>query len=268
MNKPFSLYTGLPVENGEGEQERLPVLEPFLLEGQQGESPRGAVIVCPGGGYHHRARHEGEPVAKWLNSLGLHAFVLQYRVSPHRHPAPLSDALRAIRHVRCHGREWGINPERIAIMGFSAGGHLAATAGTHWDRGNVQALDPIERVSSRPDAMILCYPVVSFGEYAHQGSISQLLGEQPSEELLHSLSIETRVTADTPPAFLWHTGDDASVPVENTLLLAAALRRAGVEFELHLYPHGRHGLGLAEEHEHVRSWSGLCGVWLAQNGFA
>lgn len=268
MIRPIHLYTGLPAEERKWNEteEELPVLEPFLADQTSG-GPRGAIIVCPGGGYHHRAYHEGVPVAQWLNSIGIHAFVLHYRVAPHRHPLPLSDALRAIRHVRLHSEEWGIRPDRIGILGFSAGGHLAASAGTLWDEGDVSSQDPVEQVSSRPDAMVLCYPVISFGEFGHKGSLGNLLGEQPTDEQIRNLSLETRVTPRTPPAFLWHTVDDASVPVENSMLMAAALRKAEVSFELHLYPSGRHGLGLAAEHGHVKSWSGLCAAWLTGQGF-
>lgn len=268
MKQPIYLYSGMPAgtAGGKAEEEQLPVLEPYLVEAP-GDAPRGAVIVCPGGGYHHRAAHEGEPVARWLNSRGIHAFVLQYRVAPNLHPAPLSDAKRAIRHVRFHSEALGIRADKIGILGFSAGGHLAASAGTHWDEGNEAAADAVERISSRPDAMVLGYPVISFGEYGHKGSLANLLGVTPPEDLVRSLSIETQITASTPPVFLWHTVDDASVPVENSLFLAAALRRAGVSFELHVYPSGRHGLGLASGHGQVRSWPELCGTWLETNGF-
>jgi acetyl esterase/lipase len=225
------------------------------------------MVVCPGGGYRTRAAHEGAPVARWLNGLGVAAFVLDYRVAPHRHPAPLRDAQRAIRLVR-HGLPGGGGPfERVGILGFSAGGHLAATSGTQYDRGAPGADDPVERASCRPDALVLCYPVISFGEHRHHGSMVNLLGDGAPEELRRTLSAETRVTADTPPAFLWHTADDAGVPVENSLLFASALRRHGVPFALHVYPRGRHGLGLAEDDPVAGSWTGLCAHWLATEGF-
>lgn len=269
MKQPVHLYSGLPAEDRRWNEteENLPVLEPFLAEVVNG-APRGAVIVCPGGGYQHRAYHEGVPVAQWLNSIGIHAFVLHYRVAPNRHPLPLQDAQRAVRYVRLHSAEWGIRPDRIAIMGFSAGGHLAATAGTHWDHGHTDSSDPVERTSCRPDAMVLCYPVISFGEYGHQGSRERLLGEQADPAAAAGLSIENCVTADTPPAFLWHTANDGAVPVENSLHLAGALRKAEVPFELHVYPNGRHGLGLADEQPHVKSWVGLCAAWLKDQGYA
>lgn len=269
MAQAIALYSGLPAGgfDGSGPEELLPVLEPFLLRDGK-NAPRGAVIVCPGGGYNHRAKHEGAPVAEWLNAIGLHAFVLHYRVAPCRHPGPLSDVRRAIRYVRLHSAEWNVLPDHIAVLGFSAGGHLAASAGTLWEQGREDAADPVERISSRPDGMILCYPVISFGEFRHSGSLSCLLGDDPPEAAIRELSLEKQVTAETPPAFIWHTADDARVPVENSLLLAGALSGAGVPFELHVYPSGRHGLGLALEHEQVKSWTGLCHTWLEKNGYA
>ncbi|MGI8916202.1 MAG: alpha/beta hydrolase [Chloroflexota bacterium] len=242
-----------------------PRLTTFLLPSR---TPTGAVIVCPGGGYSGRAAHEGAPVARWLNALGIAAIVLDYRVAPHRHPIPLSDAQRAIRTVRHNALEWRIRPDRIGILGFSAGGHLAASAGTHFDGGDLQSADPIERQSSRPDALVLCYAVITFGAFRHNGSMVNLLGPEPPEELRQYLSNELQVTKDTPPTFLWHTGDDAGVPVENALLFASALRRSRVEFALHIFPRGRHGLGLAPDDPIVGTWPALCGRWLTAAGFA
>jgi len=246
------------------ENEEIPRLTPYLLDKKE---PHAAVIVCPGGGYARRAAHEGQPVAEWLNRIGIASFVLDYRVAPSKHPAPLSDAQRAIRYVRSHAEEFGIDPNRIGILGFSAGGHLASSAGTHFDSGNPNASDPIERASCRPDLMVLCYPVITFSEYRHSGSMVNLLGEDAPEELRRYMSSELQVTPDTPPAFLWHTSDDPGVPVENSLLLAAALRRNGVPFELHSYESGRHGLGLAQEHPEARTWPDLCELWLRRRGF-
>ncbi|MBD0380025.1 alpha/beta hydrolase [Paenibacillus sedimenti] len=233
-----------------------------------GEGLSSAVIVCPGGGYRRRADHEGEPIAKWLNGLGISAFVLNYRVSPHQHPTPLQDAQRAIRTVRHHSQEWNIDPNRVGILGFSAGGHLASTAGTLYEAGDMRSPDPIERQSSRPDLMVLCYPVITFGEFAHEGSKLLLLGETPDDTLVSLLSTEKQVTADTPPTFLWHTADDAAVPVENSLLFAGALSRHKVPFELHVFESGRHGLGLAEDHPEAKIWPDLCAVWIKKQNFA
>jgi len=254
---------GAPLSAGVSEEDR-PALMPYLVR-----DGAGAVVVCPGGGYAMRAEHEGEPIALWLNSLGISAFVLRYRVSPYRHPSPLHDVQRAIRTVRSRAREWGFDRGRIGVLGFSAGGHLAATAATLYDRGLGDAAgDAVDRESSRPDAAILCYPVITLAEpHVHEGSRSLLLGEAPDATLLERLSPEKQVTADTPPVFLWHTSDDDVVPVENSLLFAAALSRAGVPFDLHVYERGRHGLGLADEDAHVASWKAVCALWLRRQGF-
>lgn len=251
-----------------GHDPAIPQVKPGLKLFVPGSGrARGAIIVCPGGGYEYIAAHEGEPIARWLNSLGLTAFVLDYRVSPYRYPVPVLDATRAVRWVRHHAAEWGIDPQKIGLLGFSAGGHLAATVGTQFDNGRPDAPDPIERAGSRPDALILCYPVISFGQYGHKGSVESLLGPTPSDTLRQSLSNELRVTAATPQTFLWHTADDDAVPVENSLMFAAALSRFGVPFALHIFPSGHHGLGLAEENPQVAVWTKLCADWLRQIGF-
>src|SRR5262249_24675212 len=210
---------------------------------------RSAVVVCPGGGYGMLAMdHEGTRVARWLNSLGITACVLKYRLGPrYHHPAMLDDAGRAIRTVRANAEKWKIDPHKIAILGFSAGGHLASTAGTHFDAGKPDSEDPIERVSSRPDRMILVYPVIALATpYGHKGSLRNLLGENPSSELVESLSNERQVTKETPPTFLAHTNADTGVKAENALLFVLALRKAGVPAEMHLFEKGRHGLGLGD----------------------
>jgi acetyl esterase/lipase len=242
----------------------LPRLTPYLPDSAP---PTGAVIVCPGGGYARHAPHEADPIARWLTGLGLAAFVLEYRVAPHRHPLPLHDAQRAIRLVRSSAADWRIRPDRVAMLGFSAGGHVAATAGTHFDAGDAHAADPIEQENSRPDALILCYAVITFAEHRHQGSLENLLGPDAPAALREQLSLERQVTPQTPPTFLWHTADDASVPVENSLLFASALGRRGVPFALHVYPHGRHGLGLATDDPQVSTWTDLCARWLAALDF-
>jgi acetyl esterase/lipase len=224
-----------------------------------------AVVICPGGGYRVvAADHEGKQVAEWLNSLGVSAFVLQYRLGErYRHPAPLQDAQRAIRMVRSRAKEWRVDPKRIGILGFSAGGHLASSAATHFDDGRKDASDPIEREGSRPDFAVLCYAVISLVDPpAHSGSRRHLLGDPPDPALVELLSNERQVTARTPPTFLWHTADDGAVPVENSLLFFQALRKAGVAGELHVFPHGKHGLGLAPGDPSVSQWPGLCAVWM------
>jgi acetyl esterase/lipase len=242
--------------------EDQPSLTPFLVPGA---APRPAVVVLPGGGYGGLAGHEGGDYAEWLNGLGLHAFVVKYRLGSHgyRHPRMLEDAARAVRLVRHRAAEWGVDPGRVAVMGSSAGGHLAATLLTQFAAGRPDAADPADRLSSRPDLGILCYPVITLGEFTHAGSRKNLLGENPPEELVRRLSNELQVTKDTPPTFLWHTVEDAAVPVENALLFAAALRRAGVPFDLHVYERGRHGLGLAGGHP----WTQALAFWLKERGF-
>jgi acetyl esterase/lipase len=228
-----------------------------------------AVIVCPGGGYSHLADHEGRPVAEWLNTLGITAFVLKYRVGPrYHHPAPLLDAARAIRTVRARATEWQLDPNRIGILGFSAGGHLSSTIGTHFDAGKADTADPIERVSSRPDLMILIYPVITMREFAHAGSKRMLLGENAPEDLVKLLSNDEQVTKDTPPAFLVHTADDPGVPVENSLRFAAALRKARVPVEIHVYEHGPHGFGLGTKDPILATWPQRCAEWLRMHGFS
>jgi acetyl esterase/lipase len=243
-----------------------PSLAPYLVPAGRGTGT--AVIVCPGGAYGHLAMdHEGDQVAKWLNSLGVSAFVLKYRLGPkYHHPVELWDAQRAIRTVRSKAAEYRLSPDRIGIMGFSAGGHLASTAGTHFDAGDPANSDPINRVSSRPDFLVLCYPVISFGEFAHQGSRRNLLGENPDPKLVESLSNETQVTARTPPTFLFHTTTDATVPVENSVMFYAALRKAGVPAELHIYERGPHGVGLAPTDEVLSTWPARLADWLRVRG--
>jgi acetyl esterase/lipase len=230
------------------------------------ESASGAaVIVCPGGGYSRLASdHEGRQFGEWFNSLGVSAFVLQYRLGPrYRHPAPLQDAQRAIRLVRARAAEWGVDPTRVGILGFSAGGHLASTAATHVDDGRPDAADPVERQGSRPDFAVLAYPVVSlFDPPAHASSRRNLLGEPADPALVELLSNERQVTPRTPPAFLFHTADDAAVPASNSLLFFEALQKAGVPAELHVFAHGKHGVGLAADDPALSAWPRLCAAWM------
>jgi acetyl esterase/lipase len=254
--------------------EDVPTLTPYPAPKEKATG--AAVVVCPGGGYGHLSlEHEGRAVAEWLNSIGVTAFVLKYRLGPrYHHPAMLQDAARAVRTVRARAAEWGLDPARVGILGFSAGGHLASTAGTHFDSGRADAADPIERVSSRPDVMILIYPVITMREKTHAGSKKNLLGDNPTPELVALLSNEEQVTKETPPAFLVHTMTDAAVPVENTLMLVSALRRAGVPFELHLYERGPHGFGLGTARDGkpadpvLSTWPAHCADWLRLHGFA
>jgi len=234
-----------------------------------GTANGASMLILPGGGYGKLSVHEGAGYAAWLNRLGVTCYVLKYRLGSngYRHPVMLQDAARALRTVRAFARRDGLDPARIGIIGSSAGGHLAATLLTHFDAGQTDATDPIERESSRPDLGILCYPVISLGEFTHAGSRKNLLGENPSAELLHLLSNETQITAATPPCFLWHTVEDKAVPVENSLLFASALRRAGVPFALHVYEKGGHGLGLPEHGKGAPPWDTDCAFWLRERGF-
>ncbi len=227
-------------------------------------------MICPGGGYGHLAiGYEGHDVAKWLNDHGVAAFVLKYRHrgTGYAHPAPLDDAQRALRTVRARATEFGVDPGRIGILGFSAGGHLASSAGTHFDVGNPDAADPIERQSCRPDFLILCYPVISFtSPYTHRGSRKNLLGEHPDAKMVEKFSSELQVTPETPPTFLWHTDADTGVPSENSVLFYLALRKAKVAAEMHIYEKGRHGLGLAPEVPALVSWPRRCLDWMKGQG--
>jgi len=246
--------------------EDIPTLTPFYPA--TGTSTGAAMIVCPGGGYGMLAAHEGKPVAQWLNTLGITAFVLKYRLGPrYHHPVELEDAQRAIRTVRANAAAWGLDPHRVGILGFSAGGHLTTSAATHFDAGDAAAVDPIARVSSRPDLQIPIYPVVSMGPLGHAGSRTNLLGPSPAPALVTLLSNELQVTADTPPAFIVHTADDHVVPVENSLMYAEALRKAGVAFELHIFQHGPHGFGLGGNDPVLATWPHLCALWLKAQGW-
>ena len=244
--KPELLWPdGAPGALGTADADK-PSITPYLVP--EGHGTGTAIVVCPGGGYVHLALdHEGAQVARWLNSIGVAAFVLQYRLGPrYHHPIELGDAQRAIRTVRAKAAQYRVLPDRIGIMGFSAGGHLASTAATHFDPGNPVAADAIDRVSSRPDFAVLAYPVISFTtQYVHRGSRDNLLGPNPDPKLVESLSNELQVTAATPPTFLFHTSNDPVVPVENSVLFYLALRKAGVPAEMHIYAQGPHGVGLA-----------------------
>ena len=239
------------------EENCIPAMVGYPVEGS-----KGAVVVCPGGGYTGKAAHEGEPIAKMLNEAGISAYVLDYRVKPCHYEAPVSDAHRAIRTLKHMGYE------KVGILGFSAGGHLTCSAATLYDLGNPDAEDPIERESCRPDAFIPCYAVVSFISFRHQGSVNSLLGEESgNRELIDRFSAEMHVDKNTPPAFIWHTAEDAGVPVENSLHLARAMAHAGVPYEMHIFPNGGHGLGLAQNNEAAKEWPGLCQKWLLRLGF-
>lgn len=245
----------------------IPTITPFPSAKEN--STGAAVVIFPGGGYARLSDvKEGSDVAKWLNTLGVSAFVVKYRLGMRYHqPNPLLDAARAVRTVRSKAKEWNVDPNRIGILGFSAGGHLASTLGTHFDAGKTDAKDVIDRVSSRPDLMVLIYPVITMGEFTHAGSKKNLLDENPTPELMKLYSNELQITKETPPTFLVHTMTDATVPVENSIMFAASLRKAGVPFEFHLYEQGPHGFGLAPTNPILASWAGRCADWLGLHGF-
>jgi len=228
-----------------------------------------AVVICPGGGYWVLAYDlEGTDIARYLNSIGVAGIVLKYRlptygntIEPHK--APLMDAQRAMRLVRQHAVEWNIDPTKIGVMGFSAGGHLASTVGTHFDYGNINSADKVEQQSCRPNFMVLMYPVISFTQpCCHTGSREALLGKSPSSELVNYYSNELHVSDSTPPAFFVHADNDTGVPVENTLLMYEALRKKKISAELHILSEGEHGFGLGGTNSHIASWSENLKQWI------
>lgn len=266
---PIKLWAdGAPGALGTADKD-VPTLTPFLPAA--GLATGAAIVVCPGGGYGGLAAHEGRDYALFLNQHGVTAFVLKYRLGSagYRHPIMLGDAARAIRFVRAHAAEFKIDPKKVGIMGSSAGGHLASTALTHFDDGKPEATDLVERQSSRPDLGILCYPVITMGEFTHAGSKQNLLGKEPAPELVRELSSELQVTPKTPPCFIWHTWEDGGVKVENSLAFAQALRQAGVPFDLHVYQKGGHGIGLKDKEPfaHAHPWSGALVFWLQGQGW-
>lgn len=261
----IELWPDRPPAAGVVQDGPAPTLTAFWPSPDQASG--AAMIVCPGGGYSILADHEADPVAQWLQSLGIAAFVLRYRLHPHaRHPAMLLDAARALRTVRANASGWGIDPLRIGMLGFSAGGHLTSLLATHFDAGEDSA-DPVERVSSRPDLAVLIYPVITLeAPHGHDWCRQCLLGPTPGPDMVTQLSSQLQVTAHTPPMFLVHTADD-DVPCENSLLMAQALSAARVPFELHLYERGGHGYGLAANDPLLRSWPERCAAWLAARGW-
>jgi acetyl esterase/lipase len=269
MQEPQTILlwpAGAPGALGQDDADK-PALTVYMPGNTAG--PMTAVIIAPGGSYARLSMtNEGRLPASYLNSLGIAAFVLRYRLGPrYHHPIELGDAQRALRIVRSRAAEWHIAPDRIGMMGFSAGGHLASSASTHVEPGMESAADPADRVSSRPDFTVLGYPVISFVEpFTHQGSKTNLLGPSPDPALARSLSSETQVTASTPPAFLYHTTADTVVPVENAVAYFLALRKAGVTAEMHVFRNGPHGTGLGQQDPALAEWPRLLANWLRVSG--
>jgi acetyl esterase/lipase len=270
---PISAQTAaIPLwENGApnavgSEPDDVPTITPYF---PHAKATRAAIIVCPGGGYSSLSiQLEGAPIVEWLNSQGITAFLLRYRISPRYHqPAPLQDVTRAMRLVRWRAKEWDLDAGKIGILGFSAGGHLASSIGTHFDAGDPSAKDPIERVSSRPDLMALIYPVITMEAFGHPGSNLALLGPTPSPEIVKYYSSELQVKKDTPPAFVAHAYGDKSVPIENSLLFVNALRKAGVPFEAHFFDGGKHAFGLGLNDPVLGSWRERYLDWLRARSF-
>lgn len=255
-----------PLAMGETEKD-IPTLT--VYRPQDGKGNGCAIVVCPGGGYGGLAvDHEGKQIGEWLSSLDVTAFELHYRLAPYRHPVPMTDVQRAIRTVRARAGEYGVDADRVGILGFSAGGHLASTAATHFNERAVEAVDEVDRQSARPDFVVLCYPVISMEDgTTHAGSKKNLLGENPDPKLVAQMSNDRAVTKETPPAFLFHTAEDAAVLSENSVLFFAACRKAGVPVEMHIFERGRHGVGLAQTDPVLAEWPGLCERWLAMHGW-
>lgn len=257
---------GAPGALGTADVDR-PIITPYLPP--EGTANGTAIVIFPGGGYSHLSMEkEGSDVANWLAGTGVTAFVVRYRLGPtYHHPVELGDAQRGIRIVRSRAAEWGIDPRRIGIIGFSAGGHLASTAGTHYDAGSSGSTDPIERAGSRPDFMLLLYPVITLRDsaFVHRGSRMSLLGNNPDEALVRLLSNELQVTRDTPPTFLVHSTDDRVVPVENSILFYEALKAKGVSAEMHVFEYGGHGFGLAPSDPTLGAWTTLGEAWIRRH---
>ncbi len=251
-DQKMPLWSDVPAKRGDTVEDN-PTLEVYRAPNPTG----AAVLVCPGGGYQCRAPHEAGVVAQWLNTVGVTGIVVHYRVKPYQHPQPLNDLSQAMRLTKQHAAEWGIEQSKIGVLGFSAGGHLASTLSTHYE------------ADTRPAFSILLYPVITLHPpSAHTGSRNNLLVDPNDPKQIDALSNDLHVTADTPPAFIFHTVTDPGVPVENAMLYAAALKRNGVLFEMHLYEQGRHGVGLATDDPVLSTWPTLCENWLRSKGLA
>lgn len=274
LNEPtlFPLWPQGSVTHAQGIDDEADIPAVTVYPPPAGTGNGAAVVICPGGGYGHLAPHEGEPVTQWLNGLGVTGIVLRYRLAPrYRHPVMHVDVSRALRFARTHSDEWGIDPARVGVLGFSAGGHLASTISNHFDAGDPNANDPIDYHSSRPDISILIYPVIDLEtSIAHAGSRNNLLGESAGDiVLVRQFSNHLHVTPQTPPTYLVHSTDDTGVPVENSLVYALALQKAGVPFAMQIFDHGGHGYGMGgpDKSSVLASWPANCGMWLKKRGF-
>lgn len=247
------------------ENREAPCVTPYIVNDG---SVHPCIVVVPGGGYSHRALHEGEPIARWLNDKGINAFVVDYRVEPYMYPAPVIDVKRAVRYVRFYAERFAVDPERIGIIGFSAGAHAACCASLYFEDFEYDEKDDIDMICARPDICALCYPVITFKDgFCHEGSRERLIGRDRS--LISKLSCEENVSENMPPVFMWHTFEDQSVPVRNSLEMALALKKHEVPFELHIFPNGRHGLGMERcvDIEGVNKWPDLFLNWLRRMNF-
>ena len=237
------------------------VMTTFFIET---DKPLPCVVVMPGGGYRRRVRHEAEPIAEFFNSRGFHAVIVEYRVAPNRFPSGLCDAQRAVRILRYNAEKWQIDPNRIVVCGFSAGGHLAASSLVYPEA--YEPSDEIDEMSHIPSGGILCYPVISVEEdFGHVGSGKNLIGADRYEEEKSRHSVNNKVSDKAPPVFMWHTSDDGEVNVKNSLTFASALRDNGIPFEMHIFPKGKHGLGLATDRADVGQWTILAADWIERN---
>lgn len=246
-----------------------PKLSTYILTGGD---KKGAILILPGGAYQFTSWCESEPVAVWANSIGYHAFVLNYSVNPNKHPQPLLDVTRAMCIIRDNAKRWNLEDNKIAVCGFSAGGHLAASLGVYWRAPFLQGIAGMRKGKNKPNAMVLCYPVITSGDKAHRGSFDNLLGENASQQLMNEVSLEKHVSSDTPPAFVWSTFNDELVPVENSFLFVASMREINIPFELHIFPNGVHGLSLSTKetwrdnpdfvNSRTAEWTNLCEKWL------
>lgn len=230
------------------EHDFMPTMTAYILDGNPNQAEaRPAILVIPGGGYSSVSYREGERVALSYSAAGFHTFIIDYCVAPHRHPLPILNVAKAIELIRENAEKWNVDSNKIAVCGFSAGGHLAASISTMWNDKSIFSSNKLANEKHKPNASILCYPVITSGENKHKGSFTNLTGSESENKLWEELSLENRVNEDTPSAFLWHTYEDTVVPVENSLLYANALRNHRIPFELHIYPDGPHGLSLVSD---------------------